>query len=101
MDYSYQDDYCMEDMTAPDTMINFSARPQQPNYYQLPQSAAHENVNLNFNMTLHGSGTGQPSTPTAFPAHAHANTSHNPVSTPVNLFVTLTVVSLVSFCLIV
>lgn len=86
MDYSYADDYCMEDMTAPDTMINFSARPQQPNYYQLPQSAAHENVNLNFNMTLHGGGA-LTSSQTAFPAHAHTNTTqhHNPVSDPVTL----------------
>lgn len=37
-------------MTEPDTMINFSAMPQQPNYYQ-PQ-AAHDNLNLGFNLSL-------------------------------------------------
>lgn len=42
----------MEDMTAPDTMINFSEMPQQPNYYQLPQNAAHNNLNINFNMAI-------------------------------------------------
>lgn len=41
----------MEDMTAPDTMINFSEMPQQPNYYQCPQ-AAHDNLSIGFNMSL-------------------------------------------------
>ncbi|XP_067938345.1 uncharacterized protein [Watersipora subatra] len=68
-DYSYQDDYVMEDMTAPDTMINFSELPQQPNYYQCPQTAS-DTLNLGFNMSL------QPSAQPAFapiipPAHQH------------------------------
>ena len=51
VDYSYQDDFVMEDVTAPDTMINFSEVPQQPNYYQCPQTAG-DNLNLGFNMSL-------------------------------------------------
>lgn len=55
VDYSYPDDFTMEDMTEPDTMINFSALPQQPNYYQCPQTAG-DNLNLGFNMSLHAAG---------------------------------------------
>ena len=65
VDYSYQDDYSMEDMTAPDTMINFSEMPQQPNYYQCPQTAhANQQLNIGFNMSLqHNSQPGYPSHP--------------------------------------
>jgi len=55
----------MEDMTAPDTMINYSEMPQQPNYYQLPQTAR-DNLNLGFNVSLHQQ---QPSNSMAPSAH--------------------------------
>ncbi|KAF6020917.1 hypothetical protein EB796_020720 [Bugula neritina] len=61
----------MEDMTAPDTMINFSELPQQPNYYQCPQTAQ-DNLALGFNMSLHQSSHPSFSQPQPFTPHQYS-----------------------------
>lgn len=79
VDYSYPDDFAM-DVTGPDTMINYSELPQQPNYYQGPQTAA-DTLNLGFNMSLQQQlQPAQPAFPFTSIPPAHQNIQSQGVS---------------------